>query len=1020
MKRKWTFVTTCLVSAFVTSVALGQALYHFNLPQQALADSLRAIGSQTATSILFEPATVENTTAAAVRGQLSAIDAVTRALAGTQLTAEQTAANTVLVRSPRRQTNVSFPPTIRLAQAEPASDQSAPLEQVVVTGSLIPQSKPYTVAPQITISADDIDDQGFRNVYEALRTLPIANGSVQDAQFTGGFTPGASAISLFGLDPSFTLTLLNGRPLADYPMPFNGSSDITDLSNIPVGLIDHIDILTGAASSIYGSSAIAGVVNVVLKDKVDGTLLTARVGGYSQGGGRNGRVQLSSGFSGERLDVVYGLELTHQDKMLQREVSGLSVLSHDNFNNRNFLVAVRGAGYADPGAARCAPLANLFDGTLTYSYQPGQGYYCGSSAAGYGSIINQDNKINGLFSAKYRILDNTVAYTQLLYGYSEPTYSGGAPSWTTSRVTGNLSGYIWNQNTQRAELLRRMFDPSEFGGWHGQSQHVFTNAFNGSFGLKGAMGDSDFNYDAYYHISQQNAHYVSYNASFVNQLAAAYYLGPQLGVTDEGYPIFAPNWDRFYSPLTPAQYDSFTGVRSEHSVSWTEDVTAIVNNSNLFSLPAGSVGAAVLAQYGMDQVHAPLDPQAAAGVFDGSAARPNSGGKRKHYSLGSELRVPIVRLLTADLSGRYDHYAYEGGTGFGGSNSAEKFTYRGGLELRPREDLLFRANYATAFRTPDLFYLFEGSTGSYSSRTDWYQCRQAGYTTRNIDDCPLSASGSQVSPLTLSSGSTHLQNITAKSYTYGVVWSPLDKRLRLSVDYSRVDIKNKVQQVDMDALLQTEANCRLGQSEGGQAYDIDSPTCQDALAVIERQVPLVPLDTLSITLLHSVPVNIALEHEAGIQAEARYSWATQEIGGFSVDTKYFRQLQHTTKNFPGDVPLDQLCCYNNDEFFNTLTADAAWNLGKFSTTLHGIRYPKTWADDGSERNVGPLLLVNGSERYELTPGSFVQLTVNNIFNRLPPIDSARNSYPYYDIFIYNSYGRAYWLELGVKLGGSPQ
>ena len=95
MNRTWGLAMICLISAFATPEALAQALYDFNLPQQALADSLRAIGRQTAMSILFEPATVENVTAPAVHGQLSASDAVVRVLAGTKLTAEQTAANTL-------------------------------------------------------------------------------------------------------------------------------------------------------------------------------------------------------------------------------------------------------------------------------------------------------------------------------------------------------------------------------------------------------------------------------------------------------------------------------------------------------------------------------------------------------------------------------------------------------------------------------------------------------------------------------------------------------------------------------------------------------------------------------------------------------------------------------------------------------------------------------------------------------------------------------------------------------------
>jgi outer membrane receptor protein involved in Fe transport len=668
----------------------------------------------------------------------------------------------------------------------------------------------------------------------------------------------------------------------------------------------------------------------------------------------------------------------------------------------------------DPGAQTCEPLSTLYGGELTYSFRPANGFYCGTASAGYNSIISEDTQLNTLVSAQYHFTDAATAYTQILYGRSEPTYSNGLPSWSTTRVTDNISGYIWNQNTQRAESLQRIYSPEEIASWHNRSQHVHAHALNGSIGLKGRFGDSGVHYDAYFHYSQENTHYVSFNGNYVNQRATAYYLGPRLGTTSEGYPIFAPNLERFYAPITPEQYESFTGARSEYSVSWTEDATVILNDSALFSLPAGNVGAAVIAQVGTDKVHAPLDPNAAAGVFDGTNARPNSAGSRDHYAFGSEWRVPILRLLTADLSGRYDRYDYEAGTGFGGANGSGKFTYRGGLEFRPYNDVLVRASYATAFRTPDLYYLFEGPTGSFANRTDWYQCRLAGYTSRNIDDCALSGG---ISPLTVSSGSTALQNITAKSYTYGIVWSPLDNQLRLSVDYSRVDIRNKVQQIDIDALLQQEADCRLGVSEGGQTFDIKSPTCQDALTVIERQDPAVALDPLSVTLIHSVPTNIALEHQAGIQTEARYSWGTERFGDYSVSARHFRQLDHTTKNFPADEPLDLLCCANNDEFFHTTSLDAVWNFGKFSTTLHGTRYAPTWTSDSSSRNVGPWTIFNGSERYDITDSLFTQVIVNNIADKRPPNDPTNISFPYYSPFSYNSYGRAYWLEFGVKFGG---
>ena len=183
MHRLWPLSTVCVASVLTMQVAFSQALYDFNLPRQSLADSLRAIGHQTAMNILFEPAAVENVTAPAVQGQLSATDAIGRVLVGTTLTAELTAANTLLVHPPQengKSTAMAGRKGLRLVEfnqqdnpavPEPANNSAGQspgqvtdakkpeVEEVVVTGSLIPQSKPDTVSPLITVSAADIENE---------------------------------------------------------------------------------------------------------------------------------------------------------------------------------------------------------------------------------------------------------------------------------------------------------------------------------------------------------------------------------------------------------------------------------------------------------------------------------------------------------------------------------------------------------------------------------------------------------------------------------------------------------------------------------------------------------------------------------------------------------------------------------------------------------------------------------------------------------------------------------------------
>ena len=214
------------------------------------------------------------------------------------------------------------------------------LGTITVTGSLIPQAQVETASPVITISTQQLERQGFGTVYDALRAQPVATGAVQDNQSTGGFTPGAQTISLLGLDPGFTLYLINGHPLADYPLLYNGQSNFVDLTDIPVGMVDHIDILPGNQSSIYGSSAIAGVINIILKDHIDGYELNLRGGGYTGGGGSNERLEFLGGSQWGDLTLNYGIQLGNQKPIwgYDRDLTRSTLANPDsgaNYGSRN-------------------------------------------------------------------------------------------------------------------------------------------------------------------------------------------------------------------------------------------------------------------------------------------------------------------------------------------------------------------------------------------------------------------------------------------------------------------------------------------------------------------------------------------------------------------------------------------------------------------------------------------------------------------------------------------------------------
>ena len=182
------------------------------------------------------------------------------------------------------------------------------LEAVTVTGSLIPQSQVETAQPVISITAEDLKARGFTTVAEALQQASFATGSVQGPQNNNSFTTGAQTLSMFGLPVGFTKYLIDGRPMGDFPGLYNGSDIFNNLSNIPMEMVDHIDILPGGQSSLYGSDAIAGVVNIVLKKHVDAPTIDVRAGGYSEGGGSSQRISFADSFTFGKFNTMIGVQ----------------------------------------------------------------------------------------------------------------------------------------------------------------------------------------------------------------------------------------------------------------------------------------------------------------------------------------------------------------------------------------------------------------------------------------------------------------------------------------------------------------------------------------------------------------------------------------------------------------------------------------------------------------------------------------------------------------------------------------
>lgn len=177
-----------------------------------------------------------------------------------------------------------------------AQQQETPaMQRVVVTGSLISRADTETPTPVQVLSAADIQKSGKTSVAELLTDLAANGAGTLGTGFSGAFANGASGISLRGLTVGATLVLVDGHRIASYPLSDDSQRSFVDVSSIPFDAIESIEVLKSGASSLYGSDAIAGVINIKLKKNLNGTRVTAEAGNSQHGGGKTKRASLSTG-----------------------------------------------------------------------------------------------------------------------------------------------------------------------------------------------------------------------------------------------------------------------------------------------------------------------------------------------------------------------------------------------------------------------------------------------------------------------------------------------------------------------------------------------------------------------------------------------------------------------------------------------------------------------------------------------------------------------------------------------------
>lgn len=862
------------------------------------------------------------------------------------------------------------------AQAQDSNEETKDpkqLDRVEVTGSLLPQSSVEGASPMLTITAEEMRRHGFGSVAEALKSTTFASGSVRDSTpVGGGNAQGTKMVNLFGLGARYTKVLINGHPVASFPLNYNtgGGGDFTDLSKIPTVMVERIEILPGSQSAIYGSDAISGVINIILKQDMDGTGLNYRTGGYSEGGGSGQRLQVAGGKHWSQDWLTYALEFAKNDPVIatDRKLTARRAYEDDAlaYNNATGV-------YVDPGEQGCSQMSALFGGTM--AYHGGEEPYCGSDYTGsYATTFEAQRKqATGYLSFRHDFDGDLTAYADLDYAVARNAYSYGIP-------------YYWNLvsaadgNTYR---VSREFAPEEIGGDKKGWTYTHSHQYDLAAGLRGGLGSTPWSFDLGYSRSYYLLKFDRYEPVTA---AMNSYLGAK----------YAADITAVFAPLTPEEYASFSTTLTRRSKASTDQLSGKLTNTDLFELPGGSAGLALLVEGGREDWDDEPDANYQAGAtFSGKAL--SSNGSRDHYGGALQLDLPLWSMLRASAAWRYDNYSYSGHT-------IHDDTWRLGLEFRPLETLLVRGALGTSFKAPDMSYLFLGSSTTQSNNYDLYRCDQLGVS--------RTSSACRYVMTTTTQGDLELKPVTAKSKSVGIVWSPLS-RLNLHADYLDIEIHGEISAVTSTTLLTSEASCR----EGGDALTL--PSCDYVYAHVARG------SDGKVTSLAAGYTNVAYKRMKSLISGLDYSLPTDRWGEFGLKLSHTRILDY---KYQADAYSSVTDVFDNPKgqsaiFRSIVNAGIDWDIGPWSASVYGIRYGKTpnyalLAGGYSSTAYGTpgyddaWLLFNASLRYAFGTGTWVSLAVSNVGNKMPP-SKGWLSYPYYNSQVYNVYGREISLEFNT-------
>ncbi len=898
--------------------------------------------------------------------------------------------------------------------AEEESDEEE--NKVTITGSRIKRSESETAMPVIIIDVEDLENAGFSNVFDALKELSQATGFIvgeQSANALGGTA--AQAVNIRGFGPGRTLALLNGRRVTDNPTASYTGGSFFNWAIIPLAAVERIEILTGGASAIYGSDAVAGVINVILKNDLDEVMVTARYGETPEGGGESSRLQLIGGDVGENYSFTYALELQDQKSIQGLDRAHLdSALDDPNlfdgatpaFSINSWHLDYDTFSFVNPSDEECASVGATVS---PYIYNPGLGNVCVDDTIGEYTIRNPRKRNSAIFNFNYTLNSDTEFFARGLYWDSE-TNNQIFRKWLQVREA-TPSYPIYGVNsvyTFHPDVLQ----PSSF---YEQSTYVAVA------GLTGMWGDMDWETGINYSRSTQ----FDKNNQF-KQLAEY-----ELSQITDGSP-----WADY--SLDDLSADSI-GWRTTDAESSSLSLDFILSGI-LMELDAGDVLFSAITEYQHTEYDIEVDEIAQQGqdVLGGwtNGSADFGAGERDRYAIGFEVAIPVTETLEVGLATRYDDYS--DGSSVGGRLSSQiNFSYR------PIDQVLVRSSFSESFRAPDMHYLFRERFDAYlDGPTDTTKCRYADETNSDPNAYPGCLAYEQTNNIRyLAEGNPDLKEESGENIGFGVVLD-FTEDFSMTVDYYKITLDDQVAVQQSAALISAEANCWLGSNRNGdQSYDPNSAECQEAFQVVEREAPsddnldniITPDELGDIVRVRPSYINISSLEQSGVDITFRYELQTEDFGEFNfvLNSTNVNTYDYTLNDTTRDISL------SNQEPLERINLSVTWLYDDFAASLFvsrtgGIQNDRCYtgiSSNGTEyldpassscnevdsEGYGIIKMGDFDIRanlhlgYKISENLSVNMQINNITDEEGPQDKTHD-WPYVQESVYNITGREVFVE----------